>query len=170
MVDSKYLPSNEEFTKAHQDLHTALIKHFKTNLSVLSKELYNSSYFQIEGTEKRFFYDKIRFGIHLDAFLEYLLEAKEQEIPLVFRKKEYEFDIWIPSVKLDVEVDGASHKRTSVQLKDEFRDKLLREQGITVFRVKNEDLTSIEKIDHVVQQIDELVQDLYNVRLSRRGR
>ena len=175
MVDSKYLPSNEEFTKAHDKLHTALISHFGVKVAVLSKEEYNSSYFQIEGTEERFFYMDIRFGgafdaFDLDDFLNSLFKMEEQEVPLIFKKKKYEFDIFIPSVNLDIEVDGASHERASVQVKDGFRDKLLKEQGIIVKRYTDKELSSEKKIENVVKEIDELVQDLMKLKLSRRVR
>lgn len=52
----------------------------------------------------------------------------------------YILDFYLPSKKICIEVDGGYHFTKEQQIKDKFRTKDLREQGIRVIRFKNEEV------------------------------
>ena len=61
----------------------------------------------------------------------------------------YIADFYIPSVKLDIEVDGSYHDSRTAY--DQRRDNWLREHGVSVLRVRNEDIKT--RIDFVLIRI-----------------
>ena len=69
-------------------------------------------------------------------------------------------DLYCPALRLAIEVDGSVHAEQRVY--DEDRTLLLRQQGVTVLRVCNEDV--LERIHHVIAQIHEAI---HRVRLER---
>lgn len=64
-------------------------------------------------------------------------------------REDHEMDIYVPAHKLDIEVDGANHTTATGLSKDQERDKLLRERGYRVLRLRHREIddgTYIEKI------------------------
>lgn len=51
-----------------------------------------------------------------------------------YRKGIYEYDFAFPELKIDVEVDGATHKSEKVKKIDKRRDKYSKNEGWTVIR------------------------------------
>ena len=52
----------------------------------------------------------------------------------------YIVDFFIAKGRVVIEIDGAQHEMTDERVKDETRDSVLRELGITVLRYKNRDI------------------------------
>ncbi|NPA37921.1 MAG: endonuclease domain-containing protein [Chlorobi bacterium] len=73
--------------------------------------------------------------------------------PIIYQRSGNDFEFYIPdfycaSEKLVIELDGKIHEFRKE--KDVFRDSVLRHYGLTVLRIKNEEL---EEIDNVLNEI-----------------
>ena len=69
--------------------------------------------------------------------------------PVIYQNIDNQLDFYIPDFycaeeKLVVELDGKIHLQTKER--DAFRDSILSELGITVLRIKNEDLENMEEV------------------------
>lgn len=155
-----------EYTKPHLTLHEELIRRFD-RISVLSEQEYNSSYFHIEGEDKKFFVLDLLEKNKVQAFIEYVgRHKKDQNLRFIFKK--FKFDIYFPAIPLDIEIDGESHKSVKRELKDLERDELLKEQGFSTWRIPNKDLASKKKILAVAADIEENVGVLMQLKAMRR--
>jgi leucyl-tRNA synthetase len=76
--------------------------------------------------------------------------------PIFYSIRNHLVDFYIPDfycakLRLIIEVDGKIHERQCEY--DQERDSKLLEKGIRVFRIKNEELTGIEKATSTLQDI-----------------
>ena len=70
-------------------------------------------------------------------------------------KKAYILDFYIPSLKMAIEIDGASHNSKRAQVYDQIRDSLAAKKGIRVIRFTNEDVKDTDKcIKRIYQEIE----------------
>jgi acetylglutamate kinase len=72
----------------------------------------------------------------------------------------YVADFYCHSLKFVIELDGEIHETEGVKINDEQRQKHLKELGLTVLKLKNEDV--FKNIDSVIKQISQTVEKLRN--------
>jgi len=144
---------SSEYTNPHQALHEELLRRFDT-ISILSEQWYNSSYYIIEGDDKKFFVEELREKNQFEEFMKYTGRHQKDQ-SLLFKYRKYKFDIYIPEIGIVIEIDGKSHKSLKRELKDIERDELLKEQKITTWRILNEELSSKKKLLAVADEIEE---------------
>lgn len=75
-----------------------------------------------------------------------------------FRNGRFAYDFAIPEIKLDIEVDGGTHKLPEVIEKDKIRDEWSREQGWTVIRFSWEDVRY--NLAECIKQVKQVIEDL----------
>jgi very-short-patch-repair endonuclease len=70
----------------------------------------------------------------------------------------YYADIWIPRVRLDIEIDGSQHDDELQRWDDEEREGIMREAGIELMRFSNQevynDLQAV--VDTIIDRCNEL--------------
>lgn len=69
--------------------------------------------------------------------------------------KGFILDIYVPSKRLCIEVDGSIHSLPGVKAKDQIRDSVLNGHGISVFRVPN--IAAIMEPDKVAEKVVKLM-------------
>lgn len=77
---------------------------------------------------------------------------------------DYEFDVYIPSIKVAIEYDGAFyHNSAAAQLRENKKDRYCKEKGITLYRFRAEELPDTEsairitcEYSHITDGIREL--------------
>lgn len=77
-------------------------------------------------------------------------------------------DFGMPSIKLDVEIDGESHKRNDQMRKDADRKIELKKIGWTVYRIQNEDAIA-DPYGAVDRMMEELGLPYRTVATARLG-
>lgn len=77
-------------------------------------------------------------------------------------------DFYCHSIKLVIEVDGDFHEAEDVKKNDEERENYLKKLGLTVLRIKNDDIYKNKKA--VLARISETIVKLQNPPLGDRGK
>ena len=72
-----------------------------------------------------------------------------------FRKYFYVADFYCGRKKLVIELDGKIHEFPENKEYDNARDALMKDMGLKILRIKNEELMNMEK---VLQKIDDVLQ------------
>jgi very-short-patch-repair endonuclease len=75
--------------------------------------------------------------------------------PIIYESTKDEYFYFIPDfycskLKLAIELDGAIHKKTIAH--DKKRDEILISLGIKILRLRNEELTNVEKVLNKIEQ------------------
>ena len=70
----------------------------------------------------------------------------------------YILDFYIPKQKVAIEIDGGIHELSEVKEKDVNKDSFLMENGISVIRIKNKEIT--ENIEDVVRRLEEVLDSI----------
>ena len=79
-------------------------------------------------------------------------KVKKQH-PFIIKDKLYYADIYIPSLRLIIEVDGGYHKAKEQQIKDKKRDIDFRSMGHTTLRVTNEQVQDKLSRQQIINKI-----------------
>ena len=115
--------------------------------------------------------DKVPYLINHSSKMSYpekLLYNKLKELNIDFEYRFqhgiYEYDFAIPEIKLDIEVDGGTHKQEKVKKIDKKRDKWSKFKGWTILRFEAKIVN--KKIDFVITKILKTIVDLKNIRIS----
>lgn len=75
-------------------------------------------------------------------------------------KKAYIFDFYLPTLKMAIEIDGASHNSKRAKVYDLIRDSLAAKKGIRVVRFTNEEVKDSEQcIRRLYSEIERWQQD-----------
>jgi very-short-patch-repair endonuclease len=72
-------------------------------------------------------------------------------------------DFYAPSVKLAIEVDGASHDLPFARGRDEVRQKMIEEYAIQFLRFSDKEI--FDDLDRVLQDVDTTIHDLQQKKL-----
>lgn len=85
---------------------------------------------------------------------------------LKFRRQysvdKYVIDFYCPEIKLAIELDGDVHDCPEVKIKDHIREECIAEYGISIIRIKNEEIVS--NSDKVFKKLEEKINELKNTR------
>jgi very-short-patch-repair endonuclease len=73
-------------------------------------------------------------------------------------------DFYVPSVKLAIELDGASHDLPFAEGRDVVRQKMIEEYGIQFLRFSDKEI--FEDLDKVLQKIDNTIQNLQQQKIQ----
>jgi very-short-patch-repair endonuclease len=82
----------------------------------------------------------------------------ESKIKRQYSIQGFVVDFYAPSVKLAIELDGASHSLPFAEGRDAVRQKMIEEYGIQFLRFSDKDI--FDDLDHVLQKIDSTIQKL----------
>ena len=88
--------------------------------------------------------------------------VKKQQ-PFIIEGRLYYADMYIPSKKLIIEVDGGYHNTDEQKIRDSQRDKDFTSIGYTTMRIRNEDVMDRKKLSAFVNRIiasDIIIRDL----------
>ena len=78
-------------------------------------------------------------------------------------KKAYILDFYLPTLKLAIEIDGASHNSEHARTYDQIRDSLAAKKGIRVVRFSNDEVKDSENcIRKIYSEIERWQQDNLN--------
>lgn len=72
--------------------------------------------------------------------------------PIVTGRKLYFADIYIPSLKLIIEVNGGYHFTDNQKRKDRNRSQGVRRLGYSLFNITNKDARDIKKIEQLINK------------------
>lgn len=72
--------------------------------------------------------------------------------PIVTGRKLYFADIYIPSLKLIIEVNGGYHFTDNQKRKDKNRSQGVRRLGYSLFNITNKDARDIKKIEQLISR------------------
>ena len=75
-----------------------------------------------------------------------------QQQPIVTGRKLYFADIYIPSFKLIIEVNGGYHFTDIQRRKDKNRSQGVRRLGYSLFNITNKDAKDIKKIEQLINK------------------
>ncbi len=82
----------------------------------------------------------------------------ETKIKRQYSVQGFVVDFYAPSVKLAIEVDGASHDLPFAEGRDAVRQKMIEEYGIQFLRFSDKEI--FDDLDRVIQDIDNTIKKL----------
>lgn len=77
-------------------------------------------------------------------------------------------DFYCPALKVAIEIDGSVHANSDSQKYDKIREKIIKEHGIIIIRIKSEDVEN--NIQKVLSELEVLINHLPSPSKMGRGK
>lgn len=74
-----------------------------------------------------------------------------------YQVNRYSYDFAFPELKVDIEIDGATHNLENVKRIDIERDKFTKKNGWVVVRIDAKRLYNAQELKHVLEEVQQIL-------------